>query len=241
MGWYLKFDLDAHTTTVGNYTVNYTRAEKKTVVLDGEEQTITLYYVKPDWYCVLTDYDGGEGAMPYICDYYPVEGTSNAYTATEVEEFPSSDLYITAEGEYGQFYKLWDRDNNGEPVYVMLEPEYRDSGEITENPFTDVPSGAYYEDAVLWALNNNITNGTSATTFSPGATCTSGQVLTFLWRANGSPAAEATGTEYYATAAAWAEENGLLGKTDTAFAAGNSASRAEIVTYLYYNSVNQEG
>ena len=53
----------------------------------------------------------------------------------------------------------------------------------TTNPFTDVPAGQYYTDAVLWAVENNITTGTSKTTFRPGNTCTRGQIVTFLWRA----------------------------------------------------------
>ena len=58
--------------------------------------------------------------------------------------------------------------------------------------FTDVKSGAYYEKAVAWAVENKVTTGTSATTFSPDATVTRGQSVTFLWKANNSPAAEGT-------------------------------------------------
>ena len=58
-----------------------------------------------------------------------------------------------------------------------------------ENPFTDVKEGSYCYKAVLWANENNVTNGTSATTFSPNRTCTRGHILIFLWRQQGSPAA----------------------------------------------------
>ncbi len=54
-------------------------------------------------------------------------------------------------------------------------------------PFTDVPAGSYFEKAVLWAVENSITKGTSATTFSPDDSCTRAQIVTFLWRAGGSP------------------------------------------------------
>jgi len=109
----------------------------------------------------------------------------------------------------------------------------------TENPFTDVKETDYFYKAVLWAKETGVTTGTSATAFSPNATCTSGQVITFLWRSNGKPAAEHTGTEYYAEAAAWADANGLLAGTAVEFAPANLSPRADIVTYLYRNAMNQ--
>jgi len=110
----------------------------------------------------------------------------------------------------------------------------------TENPFTDVKESDYFYKAVLWAKETGVTTGTSATAFSPNATCTSGQVITFLWRSNGKPAAEHEGTEYYAEAAAWAEANGLLAGTAVEFAPNNLSPRADIVTYLYRNAMNQD-
>lgn len=103
----------------------------------------------------------------------------------------------------------------------------------TQNPFADVKESDYFYKAVLWAYENGITTGTSASAFSPEVTCTSGQVITFLWRANGKPAAETTGTEYYAEAVAWANTKELLSGTDVAFAPENQSPRADIVTYLY--------
>ncbi|MBR5536837.1 MAG: S-layer homology domain-containing protein [Clostridia bacterium] len=103
----------------------------------------------------------------------------------------------------------------------------------TVNPFTDVAEADYFYKPVLWAVENGITNGTSATTFSPLDTCTSSQVVTFLWRANGQPAAEAAGTEWYAQAVAWANGKQLLDGTAVPFAPDNLAPRADIVTYLY--------
>ena len=103
----------------------------------------------------------------------------------------------------------------------------------TSNPFADVKESDYFYKAVLWAYENKITNGTSKTTFDPEGTCTSAHVITFLWRANGKPAADHSGTEYYAEAVAWANENDLLAGTDTPFAPENLSPRADIVTYLY--------
>ena len=101
----------------------------------------------------------------------------------------------------------------------------------TVGGFTDVKTGDYFADPVLWAVEKKITAGTSATTFAPNATCTQSQILTFLWRAKGEPKPTGTvsGTQYYATAAQWAKEQGL---TDN-FSAEADCTRAMVVTYLW--------
>lgn len=103
----------------------------------------------------------------------------------------------------------------------------------TENPFTDIQESDYYYKAILWAYENGITTGATETTFDPNGTCTSAHVVTFLWRSNGEPSADFTGTEYYAEAVAWAEKEGLLDGTATPFAPNSLSPRADIVTYLY--------
>ena len=112
--------------------------------------------------------------------------------------------------------------------------------ETTVNPFTDVSTSAYYYEAVLWAVERGITNGTSATTFSPDTTVTRGQTVTFLWRNAGSPAVSGSGfadvaaDAYYATAVAWAANEGITsGTSATAFSPNNACTRAQIVTFLY--------
>ena len=108
-------------------------------------------------------------------------------------------------------------------------------------PFTDVPAGSYYHDAVLWAMERGITKGTSDTAFSPNATCTRAQIVTFLWRAGGSPAVSGSAAftdvasdAYYAAAVAWAEKNGVTGGIGGGlFGTGNTCTRAQIVTFLY--------
>ena len=110
-----------------------------------------------------------------------------------------------------------------------------------ENPFADVASNAYYADAVLWAVEQGITTGTSETTFSPNATVTRGQTVTFLYRDAGSPAASAAGTftdvaadAYYAAAVQWAVSEGVTdGMTSTTFQPDGNCTRAQIVTFLY--------
>lgn len=108
-------------------------------------------------------------------------------------------------------------------------------------PFTDVPAGSYYYDAVLWAVENGITKGTSNTTFSPNMTCTRAQIVTFLWRSEKSPAAgtanlfvDVKSTVYYADAVLWAvKEDITKGTTNTTFSPDADCTRAQIVTFLW--------
>ena len=113
--------------------------------------------------------------------------------------------------------------------------------EIRTMPFTDVPVGSYYYDAVLWAVENGITKGTSDTTFSPNMTCSRAQIVTFLWRSEKSPAAgtanpfaDVKSTAYYADAVLWAvKENITKGTTSTTFSPNADCTRAQIVTFLW--------
>ena len=108
-------------------------------------------------------------------------------------------------------------------------------------PFADVPAGSYYYDAVLWAVENGITKGTSDTTFSPNMTCTRAQIVAFLWRSEKSPAAgtanpfaDVKSTAYYADAVLWAvKENITRGTTNTTFSPDADCTRAQIVTFLW--------
>lgn len=108
-------------------------------------------------------------------------------------------------------------------------------------PFTDVPAGSYYYDAVLWAVESGITKGTSNTTFSPNMTCTRAQIVTFLWRSEKSPAAgtanlfvDVKSTVYYADAVLWAvKEDITKGTTHTTFSPDADCTRAQIVTFLW--------
>ena len=108
-------------------------------------------------------------------------------------------------------------------------------------PFTDIPAGSYYYDAVLWAVENGITKGTSDTTFSPNMTCTRAQIVAFLWRSEKSPAAgtanpfaDVKSAAYYADAVLWAvKENITRGTTNTTFSPDADCTRAQIVTFLW--------
>ena len=108
--------------------------------------------------------------------------------------------------------------------------------------FTDVPAGKYYTDAVSWAVANEITNGTSATTFSPDNACNRGQIVTFLWRYAGKPAPQNQNRQFVDVAAnsfcdqavMWAVENQItLGVDATHFNPTGKCTRGHAVTFLY--------
>ena len=113
----------------------------------------------------------------------------------------------------------------------------------SDMPFEDVAAGSYYHDAVLWAVEQGITVGTSATTFSPDDTCTRAHIVTFLWRAQQSPAAgsanpflDVASDAYYTDAVLWAVKNGITVGTNaagTTFSPDDDCTRAQIVTFLF--------
>lgn len=108
-------------------------------------------------------------------------------------------------------------------------------------PFIDVPAGSYYYNAVLWAVENGITKGTSDTAFSPDKTCTRAQTVTFLWRSQNAPAAgssnpftDVAAGDYYADAVLWAVKNDITKGTGAAtFSPDADCTRAQIVTLLW--------
>lgn len=113
----------------------------------------------------------------------------------------------------------------------------------TMSGFSDVPADSYYAKAVAWAVENGITGGTGGGKFSPDATCTRAQAVTFLYRASGAPAvsgnavfSDVATNAYYAAAVKWAEKNGITGGIGGGlFGSDNNCTRAQIVTFLYRN------
>ena len=116
-------------------------------------------------------------------------------------------------------------------------------GPKTMSGFSDVPADSYYAKAVAWAVENGITGGTGDGKFSPDATCTRAQAVTFLYRASGAPAVSGNAAfrdvatnAYYAAAVKWAEKNGITGGIGGGlFGSDNNCTRAQIVTFLYRN------
>ena len=119
----------------------------------------------------------------------------------------------------------------------------------TNHPFTDVPAGQYYYKAVLWAVEEGITAGTSKTTFSPDESCTRAQVVTFLWRAAGEPTPQKNDNpfsdvpqgQYYYNAVLWAVEEGVTaGTSKTTFSPDEPCTRGQIVTFIYRYMTSDE-
>ena len=140
--------------------------------------------------------------------------------------------------------KQLDVKDNGDGTFTFEMPADKVTVEPTfswVNPFVDVADNAYYVDAVEWMLKREITQGTTETTFSPDLNCTRAQIVTFLWRAAGSPApkgtvsfADVSADSYYAKAVAWAVENGITSGTgDGLFSPDAACTRAQSVAFLY--------
>ncbi|MBQ5436324.1 MAG: Ig-like domain-containing protein, partial [Firmicutes bacterium] len=139
--------------------------------------------------------------------------------------------------------------DNGDGTYTFTMPDTEVSvdasfkkKEPVSNPFADIRPSDYFYDAVLWAYENGITDGTDATHFSPSKSCSRGQMVTFLWRAAGSPEPK-SGTcpftdidsgAYYYKAVLWAYENGITeGTSPTTFSPNGTETRAQTVTFLW--------
>ena len=131
------------------------------------------------------------------------------------------------------------------PMSCHLKAQDR-NGNWFERDFTDLgATDSYYYKAVLWAVEQGITNGTGADTFSPNATVTRGQVVTFLFRfekaaaGDENPFVDVDEDAYYADAVAWAVEEGITnGTSDTTFSPDNNCTRGQIVTFLYRDMAN---
>lgn len=114
--------------------------------------------------------------------------------------------------------------------------------EADANPFVDVKESDYFAAPVAWAVENGITNGVSATEFAPGASCTRGQIVTFLWRSHGCPEPSSNNNPfidikadaYYYKAVLWAVENGITsGMSETTFAPESTCTRAQAATFIW--------
>ena len=133
---------------------------------------------------------------------------------------------------------------NGKYSFVMPDGKVSVEAEFVKTAatsFADVPANAYFADAVKWAVDKGVTNGLSDTMFGPYESCTRAQIVTFLWRAAGSPEpktassfTDVPASAYYAKAVAWAIENGITnGMTETTFAPNATCTRGQSVTFLY--------
>ncbi len=244
-------------TENGSVNISSTSAKRGSVV------TIT---VTPDAGYVLdeltvTDKDGKDVALTKKSDTeytFVMPAGKVEITSSFVKQTPSQAFVDVKTGDYFYDAVLWAVEKgitNGTSAETF-SPEapctraqivtflWRAAGSPVVNyamNMTDVAADAYYAEAVRWALSEGVTTGTSADQFSPDATCTREQAVTFLWRAAGSPAVsgesafEDVGADaYYARTVAWAAQNGVTnGISQALFGTGSDCTRAQIVTFLY--------
>ena len=149
--------------------------------------------------------------------------------------------YISIPLQKGESYALKDEYLVRNKEAVVKADERYPATDFT-NPFTDVLEGAYYYDPVMWAVQQGVTTGMSETIFAPDNTCTRAQIVTFLWRASGSPEpasasmpfTDVAAGSYYEKAVLWAVEEGITkGTSDTTFGPDQPCTRGQVVTFLW--------
>lgn len=169
-------------------------------------------------------------------------GSRVTVTVTPDSGYKLGELVVTDRD--GKKLELTDK-GNGQYTFTMPSGKVEVAAEFVKeveiSPFADVATDAYYYDAVKWAVEKGVTNGVSETLFGPDQACTRAQIVTFLWRAAGSPEpksgssfADVAADAYYAKAVAWAVENGITkGTSETTFHPDETCTRAQGVTFLY--------
>ena len=180
-----------------------------------------------------------EGALYYSTQYkvyrYTGSGTPELFYESDVSLFG----LIIREGALQACLTDPYKAENGYEYVTLISPS---NPTIPQQTFTDVPSNAYYAAPINWAVQKGITKGTSASTFSPAQNCTRGQIVTFLWRAAGSPEPGQTNNpfkdvntgNYYYKAVLWAVEKGITsGTSRNTFSPNATCTRAQAVTFLY--------
>ena len=179
------------------------------------------------------------------------DGNGKAF-ASPAKAAADTAITLTATPNAGYHFKAWRVILGGVTITdnkftmpaedVEVQAVFEKDAPISKHPFLDVPAGAYYEDAVVWAVGKSISSGTNATTFDPNGTCTRAQAVTFLWRAAGSPTPktklmpfpDVPVGSYYWNAVLWAIEQGITeGTSYLTFSPNDSCTRAQIVTFLW--------
>ena len=210
----------------------------------------TVTYVEPSYY------SGSSSAPTYSVT---VDKTENGSVTVSPKSASKGDTVtvtvkpdsgyvletLTVTDKNGNELTLKDK-GNGKYTFTMPAGKVEVKATFMEdnsvlNFFYDVPNGAYFYEAVKWAVENGITTGVGNDLFAPEQSCTRAQIVTFLWRAAGSPEPKTASSftdvpvsTYYAKAVAWAVENGITnGMTETTFAPNETCTRGQSVTFLY--------
>lgn len=248
-GGTLAWDMAATTVVAANTAYGWTYTPADTANYKALTGSLTPYAVSSG---------GGGGGGSYTPSYtVSVDKTVNGTITVSPKSASKGDtVTITVKPDKGyelDTLKVLDKngdkvkltEKNGKYTFTMLAGKVTVKGsfveEAPEQIFTDVPVDAYFYEAVKWAAEKGITGGVGNGLFAPNQPCTRAQIVTFLWRAAGSPEPKAMSTfvdvsadAYYAKAVAWAVENGITGGTgDGKFSPDATCTRAQAVTFLY--------
>ena len=252
-----KLDSLPTPTRSGSYSFNgwYTAAS------GGTKVTTSTVFAENTTIYAQWSYTGGGGGGGYVTVTYAitVADTKNGdVTVNTKSAVKGETITLTVDPDKGYTLEtLTVTDKNGKEIEltnkgdgkytfkmpaskVTVKATFMDDNTML-NFFVDVPADAYYYDAVLWAVKEGITNGTSATTFSPDNPCTRAQMATFLWRAAGSPEpvsktcifTDVPADAYYAKTVQWAYEQKItVGTSATTFSPDETCTRAQMATFL---------
>ena len=210
-------------------------------------QTIAMTYLPVDYYeptYPVTTPDKTENGSVNISSTSAKRGSTVTITVTPDAGYVLDELTVTDKD--GKDVALTKKSDT-EYTFVMpagkveITPSFVKQAEEPSRVFVDVKTGDYFYDAVQWAVEKGITNGTSAETFSPEDPCTRAQIVTFLWRAAGSPVvnyamdlSDVAGDAYYAEAVRWALSEGITtGTSADQFSPDATCTREQAVTFLY--------
>ena len=257
----MALDNDYGTIWHSTYTPSASPREDHYVIFELEEnsQINGLYY--------LPRQDGGSGGSNGIITKYEIQISNDGGETFQIisegtwdqnKEWKSAEFNLT-DATHVKFISMESMssvsgNNLSSAAEIVLIGAVLEEPELTptptpeptpvpaENPFMDISENDFYYDAVLWALEKNVTEGTSDTEFSPWTTCTRGQVVTFLWRSVGAPSAasdtcafkDIAANDYYYNAVLWAVEKGITeGTSDTEFSPDETCTRGQVVTFLW--------
>lgn len=237
-------------------TVNYydiPLADKKTYYMQADDETMKPYNLvdKTNNSTVQQDYDSKHTGTEHTVKVISGTALQNDEIATEMKAGKGAQLQLNAYVPDGYAFVRWEVSNADATIedshsqsttMVMPNVDVTVTAVLSASTvFTDVPTNAYYYDAVQWAVEQGIVNGTTATTFSPNDSCTRAQIVTILWRAAGSPAASGSNRftdilqgSYYYDAVLWAVSQGITtGTSATTFSPDAVCTRAQAVTFLH--------
>ena len=233
LGWYLEDGTKVTTSTVFGGDATATAKWKK-IHSTGTAVSATTYPI------TVMDSKNGDVTASHKS---AAKGTTITLTVDPDKGYLLDTLTVLD----GKDKEIKLTEKNGKYTFTMptskvtVEAMFKAEQSTGNNPFTDVPAGAYYEDAVVWAVGRNITTGMSAAAFDPNGSCTRAQIVTFLWRAAGSPEPktmkgfdDVASNAYYAKAVAWAVENGITtGTSASKFSPNDPCTRTQAVTFLF--------